>query len=105
MLYEKVGARKSEAISKASFVGLAQVEEGILKQIKIAFGAVSITAGRKKVLEAALVGKKVEEIKAEKETILSQYAEFITPIDDQRSTAAYRKSVCLNLLGAFLEEL
>lgn len=105
MVYEKVGARKSEAISKASFVGLAQVEEGILKQIKVAFGAVSITAVRKKVLEASLVGKKVEEIKAEKEAILSQYAEFITPIDDQRSTAEYRKAVCLNLLGAFLEAL
>lgn len=105
MTYEKVGARKSEAISKASFVGLAETKEGILKQIKIAFGAVSTTAVRDKAIEEALVGQKVEEIKKQKEKIISQYGVLITPIDDQRSTALYRKTVCQNLLRDFLERL
>lgn len=104
-MYEKVGARKSEAISKLSFVGLAQVEQNIVQRIKIAFGSVSITAVRKKEIEAELIGKTVAEIKLEKEKIAEKYAEFITPIDDQRSTAVYRKTVCLNLLKAFLAAL
>ena len=32
------------------------------------------------------------------------YAPVVRPIDDQRSTAAYRKQVCLNLLADFLEQ-
>ena len=103
--YEKVGARKSEAISKLSFIGLAEVEEDIVKAIKIAFGSVSITVVRRRELEEQMIGKKVAALKTEKEEILREYAEFITPIDDQRSTAAYRKSVCMNLLRDFLENL
>lgn len=103
--YEKVGARQSEAISKLSFVGLAKVEEDIVKDIKIAFGSVNTMVVRRREIENQLLGKRVAEIKAEKEAIISQYAEFIRPIDDQRSTAAYRKRVCMNLLRAFLEKL
>ena len=103
--YEKVGARKSEAISKLSFIGLANIEEDVVSDIKIAFGSVSITVVRRRGLEEQLIGKKVSALKAEKEEILKAYAEFITPIDDQRSTATYRKTVCINLLRDFLENL
>lgn len=104
-LYQKVGARQSEAISKLSFVGLAKVKEGKVTDFRIAFGSVGVTSIRIRPLESSLIGKSVEQIKAEKEDILKAYGEYINPIDDQRSTAVYRKKVCLNLLGAFIEAI
>ena len=104
-LYQKVGARQSEAISKLSFVGLAKVEEGKVTDLRIAFGSVGVTTIRKRPLENILIGKSVEQVNAEKEKIIKAYGEYIYPIDDQRSTAIYRKKVCLNLLGAFMEAL
>ena len=104
-LYQKVGARQSEAISKLSFVGLGKIKEGQVMDVRIAFGSVGVTSIRKRALEKCLIGKSFDEIKAEKKAIIEAYSTYINPIDDQRSTAVYRKKVCLNLLGAFIEGL
>ena len=104
-LYQKVGARQSEAISKLSFVGLGKIKEGQVMDVRIAFGSVGVTSIRKRALEKCLIGKSFDEIKAEKKAIIEAYSTYINPIDDQRSTAVYRKKVCLNLLGAFIEAL
>ena len=104
-LYQKVGARQSEAISKLSFVGLGKIKEGQVADVRIAFGSVGVTSIRKRELEKCLIGKSVDEIKAEKKAMVEAYSTYINPIDDQRSTAVYRKKVCLNLLGAFIEGL
>ena len=37
--------------------------------------------------------------------VKDKYAQIIKPIDDQRSKAIYRKGICLNLLGYYLEDL
>ncbi len=104
-MYEKVGARKSEAISKLSLIGLGKVKKGILCDVRIAFGAVDITVVRRGELEAKWIGKKVTDIKAHQEEFINDYAAYIRPIDDQRSTASYRKRVCLNLLQEFINQL
>lgn len=56
-------------------------------------------------LEAKWIGKKVTDIKAHQEEFINDYAAYIRPIDDQRSTASYRKRVCLNLLQEFINQL
>lgn len=104
-LYQKVGARQSEAISKLSFVGLGKIKEGQVIDVRIAFGSVGVTSIRKRELEKSLIGKSINEVKAEKKAIVEAYSTYINPIDDQRSTAVYRKKVCLNLLDAFIEDL
>lgn len=103
--YQKVGARQSEAISKLSFVGLGKLKEGKVADVRIAFGSVGVTSIRKRDLEKCLIGKSMNEVKEEKAAIVEVYSTYIHPIDDQRSTAVYRKKVCLNLLGAFIEAL
>lgn len=99
--YEKVGARKAEAISKLSFVGACALKDGHVEDIRIAFGSVGITALRFLDLEERMKGKSLSEIEALKPEIIEAYMERIHPIDDQRSTAAYRRQVCRNLLGDF----
>ncbi|MCR5763333.1 MAG: FAD binding domain-containing protein [Treponema sp.] len=103
--YQKVGARKSEAISKASFAALGKLEGGKITDVRNAFGSVGITVVRFLDLEKEIIGLSIEQLKIKKEEIVSKYMERINPIDDQRSTALYRKTVCKNLLSDFLESL
>lgn len=100
--YEKVGARQSEAISKLSFIGMLKIKENAIVDARIAFGSVSIRTIRRPEIENQIIGLTLEELDLNKEKIIEEYSKFITPIDDQRSTAEYRKKVCLNLLREFL---
>ena len=100
--YEKVGARQADAISKLSFAGLMKAEDNVIRDIRTAFGSVYTTVVRRRELEAGLIGKTLRELGELKQEIADSYGEYIRPIDDQRSTAAYRKKVCMNLLKDFL---
>ena len=102
--YEKVGARKSEAISKLSFIGILKTKDKRVIDARIAFGSVSIKTVRRPEIEKKMLGLTLREIDNKKQEFIDEYSKFITPIDDQRSTAVYRKKVCLNLLREFLTE-
>lgn len=100
--YEKVGARKASAISKLSFVGLAKIEDKKIIDIRIALGSVSATVVRIKDAEKLILGHDLNEIEGKLDEIIKVYSEKVTPINDQRSTAAYRKKVALRLIQYFL---
>lgn len=100
--YEKVGARKASAISKLSFIGLANTEDEKIMDVRIAFGAVGPTVVRVKVAEDIILGQNLEDIRNNIDKIKELYSEKINPIDDQRSTAEYRKKVALRLIQYFL---
>lgn len=100
--YEKVGARKSEAISKLSFIGMYNLKNNLITDIRIAFGSVGVTALRFERIEEKLLGKSLKEVEEMKKEIIEEYMSYIHPIDDQRSTAEYRCQICRNLLKEFL---
>lgn len=100
--YEKVGARRSEAISKLSFIGMYQLEGNVIKDVRIAFGSVGITALRFEDIEDKLKGITLSDLEKTKTEIVEEYMSHIHPIDDQRSTAEYRITICRNLLNDFL---
>jgi len=90
--FRKVGTRAANAISK---VVMAAVRTS---PPRIAFGSVGPTVVRVPLTEAALAaGASMEDAAA---TLLAE----IAPIDDLRSTAAYRRQVAANLLRQFWEE-
>jgi CO/xanthine dehydrogenase FAD-binding subunit len=101
--YEKVGGRKALAISRVSFAGIFAEENGRITKLSAAFGAVSDTVLRFRDLEMMLIGKTGEEAKAKKALFLNTYAERLN-ITEGRVSAEYRRAVCLNLLGVFLEK-
>jgi CO/xanthine dehydrogenase FAD-binding subunit len=103
--YKKVGARKADAISKLSFVGLANCEAGFIKDIRLAFGAVGPTVVRSKEAETILIGESIGNPECLYEKVEAIYNQCIRPIDDQRSTATYRKTVALRLIKDFLFQL
>jgi len=101
--YRKVGTRKAQAISKVCFAGTALLENGAMRDIRIALGSVAPIVLRAVKTEDALRGRSVTTaaIAAARETL----AREIAPIDDIRSTARYRLRVAQNLLGEFLSRL
>lgn len=103
--FEKVGGRKADAIAKVAFAGSVRVEDGVVTSFCAAFGAVGPTAVRDPKVEKTLEGLPVEELKRRLPEIREAYGAAIRPIDDQRSTAAYRRTVALNLLADFIERL
>lgn len=103
--WKKVGSRAAESISKCTFAGAYQIENGIVKDLRMAFGSVSVTVVRNKEIEDEFKNIKIEDLQAKKAQIIEKISKFITPITDQRSTKDYRYKVELNILGKFLENI
>lgn len=99
-----MGTRKANALSKLSFCGLAKIKGGRIDDVRIAVGAVGPTVVRSLELERLLAGAGSGELEELRERLLQSYGAMIVPIDDQRSTAAYRKRVALNLLELFIDD-
>jgi CO/xanthine dehydrogenase FAD-binding subunit len=102
-MYRKVGTRRAQAISKVCFAGMAQVAGREILEIHVAFGSVAPIPVRCFKTEAVLRNKTVSPalLQRAKETL----SEELFPIDDFRSTAAYRSQVAGNLLEEFLLDL
>ena len=103
--WRKVGTRRANALSKLSFSGLALIRSGRITEVRTAFGAVGPTVVRSKASEVRLAGASAAELASLRTEIMRDFDALIQPIDDQRSTAAYRKQVAMNLLGQFLDDL
>ncbi len=101
--YKKVGSRKAESITKVSLLGAYRVEDGIIKDFRVAFGSVAIKVVRNTKVEKKYIGKSVKELKVNQ--VVQDYAKLIAPITDQRSNKEYRHKVAMNLLKKFLVDL
>ncbi len=101
--FRKVGTRNAQAISKVCMAATALMERRKVMQVRIALGSVAPTAIRCRDAEAELEGKEITRaaIAAARKAIMDE----IHPIDDFRSTAAYRRHVAGNLLEEFLRTL
>ncbi|HEX6624692.1 MAG TPA: xanthine dehydrogenase family protein subunit M [Pyrinomonadaceae bacterium] len=101
--YRKVGTRRAQAISKVCFAGLAEMEDGKIADIRLAFGSVAPTVLRCRKTEDVLKGRELDA--AAREAAHAALATEVVPIDDVRSTARYRARVASNLLTDFLSQL
>lgn len=95
--FEKVGQRNALAISIASMAALIKLSsEGIVEKIRLAWGSVAPTIAGSSEVETTLIGKPLSR------AVLSQAGPLldraISPIDDIRAKAAYRRAVAANLL-------
>jgi CO/xanthine dehydrogenase FAD-binding subunit len=101
--YRKVGTRKAQAISKVCFAAAADLDGGIVRDIRIAFGSVAPIVMRCVRTEAVIRGRRPDDqARAAARRTLGR---DLAPIDDIRSTAEYRMRVAENLLIQFLSEI
>lgn len=105
ILFEKVGGRKADAISKVSFAGAIILKDNKIQSIRIAYGAVGPTIVRNKVIEEKYINLTRQELKENLSDIKMEYEKIVKPIDDIRSTKEYRKKVAINLLEKFIKSI
>lgn len=99
--WRKVGTRRAQAISKVCLAATARVGKGALSEVRLAFGSVAPVPLRCPRTESALSDRKLDG-KALAEARLALESE-LTPIDDIRSTAEYRRRVAWNLVAEFVQ--
>jgi CO/xanthine dehydrogenase FAD-binding subunit len=99
--FRKVGTRRAQAISKICFAAAASVERGRISDVRIALGSVAPTVLRGTETEKILGSEKLTSalLKTAQETLGHE----ISPIDDMRSSAVYRRRVAQNLLSEFFD--
>jgi CO/xanthine dehydrogenase FAD-binding subunit len=100
--FRKVGTRAAQALSKTVAAGLLWLSRGkTVAESRFALGSVAPTIRRARKAEDYLRGRKLtaETVGRAMDLVEAE----IAPIDDVRSTAAYRFAVSKNLLKEFLE--
>ncbi len=88
-VFLKLGARRYLVISIAMVGVMLDVADGIVQQAGLAIGACSAAAKRLPELEQALVGHKLAPALAQR--VLPEHFASLSPIDDIRADAAYRR--------------
>ncbi|RPH35654.1 MAG: hypothetical protein EHM90_03780 [Chloroflexi bacterium] len=101
--FRKVGTRRAQAISKVVMaLSWLTGEDGAWHDPRLALGSVAATPVRARATEAALDGKHPVASTAD-EAVAALEGE-ISPIDDVRSTAGYRKMVAGRVLRRLIRE-
>ena len=100
--FHKVGRRRSLTIAIASLGALLRVRAGAVEEIRLAAGSVAPTPLRLRKVEACLNGERLTESLIAQARDLA--ARSVSPIDDVRASASYRREVVADLLERLLEE-
>ena len=99
----KLGARRYLVISIAMASAVLEVADGKVAAARIAVGACSPVAQRLPSLEAALMGRTFD--KSLPDHVEATHLEPLSPIDDVRGSASYRREAVLTLLRRLLSGL
>ncbi len=96
----KVGTRRAQAISKICVAAMVQKEGSSIEDVRIAYGSVAPVPMRCPRTESFLKGRQIAPatIRQARDELMKE----LSPIDDLRSTSAYRAQVAGNLLEDFL---
>ena len=101
--FSKLGSRRYLVISIVMAAGIAKVEDGVVRDLRLAVGACSPVALRLPLLEAEVTGRPAVPV-----AVTPSHLVDISPIDDVRASAEYRRAaaavVVSRLLTALLEE-
>ena len=105
-VFRKVGTRAANALSKLSIAAVWKTENETLTDFRLAIGACAPVIVRsheaEKLLEGIKISNTAQQSGDDKLNLISEvlklYADLINPIDDQRSTAEYRKNTALKLV-------
>ena len=101
--HRKVGTRRAQALSKLCLAAYARIQEGRVAEIRVGLGSVAPVPLRARGAEAVILGSPVAALPAE--AALEALMADISPMDDIRSTAHYRRVVTGNVFRQMLGEL
>ncbi len=98
--FGKLGSRTYLVISIVSAAVILWTEGRIVTGARVAVGAASPVPMRLPDVEAALVGRALSDLPG---AVLADHLAALTPIDDVRATAAYRREAALVMIRRALE--
>ena len=103
MYSRKVGPRNAQAISKVCMAAAGKASSGVVEDVRIAVGSVAPVPLRLRETERVVLAMAITPklVSRARESAIHE----IRPIDDIRSTAAYRAAVVGNLVAEFLNSL
>jgi xanthine dehydrogenase iron-sulfur cluster and FAD-binding subunit A len=106
MRFRKVGTRRAQSISKvvlsAAWRSTPALSRGPWRDVRIALGSVAATPIRARATEAAIEGRAPTPETAD--LAAETLAGALSPIDDVRSTAEYRRLVAARILHRVVRE-
>ncbi len=97
--WRKVGTRRAQSISKVMGAAAIELDGDIVVSARVALGAVADRPIRIAAVEDAVRGQRLGA--AASDAARAALRAAIRPIDDVRSTAAYRREVAENLVARF----
>jgi xanthine dehydrogenase small subunit len=100
--WRKVGTRRAQSISKVMGAAAIELQGGVVSAARVALGAVADRPIRIAAVEDAVRGLAP---KPAAEAARMALRSAIKPIDDIRSTSAYRREVAENLVARFFSDL
>lgn len=101
--WRKVGTRQAQAISKVALAGVAVIENGRATRLGLGMASVAPTVAFLPATLALGLGRPLAEV-TDADVERAVLAD-VSPIDDVRSTAAYRRHVAVRLVQRFFGEL
>lgn len=102
-VWRKVGTRLARAISKVALAGVAVIENGRATRLGLGMASVAPTVAFLPATLALGLGRPLAEV-TDADVERAVLAD-VSPIDDVRSTAAYRRHVAVRLVQRFFGEL
>ncbi|MGK7652219.1 FAD binding domain-containing protein [Roseovarius sp. B08] len=100
-IFRKVGPRRAQSIAKLSLALALTIQDGWLHEVGIAFGAVGPVPMTCPKTRSLLLARPLSKLRHDE---LAEYVRSeISPIDDFRSTSAYRSEVASRLLWQQIE--
>ncbi|MDO9694196.1 MAG: FAD binding domain-containing protein [Candidatus Latescibacteria bacterium] len=103
--FRKAGTRRAQAIAKVNLAACARVQDGALRDVRLAAGSVGPTVLLLRRAMAALEGGRVADLERLAGAVAAAARDEVVPIDDVRSTADYRRAVTGNLVARFVLSL
>jgi xanthine dehydrogenase FAD-binding subunit len=100
--WRKAGTRRANALTKVSLFACADTDGAVVHRARLALGAVAPTVVRLHEVERMLEGAAVAELAGIARRTADACAAAVRPIDDQRSTADYRRVVACGLVEHFI---
>lgn len=104
-IFRKVGTRAANALSKLSVASIWKLDGNIITDLRLSVGACGPTVLRSTEAEALLKGRTTAEVKEWKDEIHNAWSAKLKPIDDQRSTADYRRNTALKIIDNIISNI
>ena len=103
--FAKLGARKYLVISIAMVAMRLEISDGIIRHAAVAVGACSPVARRLRGFEQALEGARADESDRWQQALADDISRRLSPIDDIRADATYRREAVQTLVSRLLQEV